>query len=114
MKIEIYHDLYVSECWLKKRAKIISKLKKNRLQPQVYLITLSQGKQNNLEFFPSILLKQKLFHDSELLVVGLADGYDDALVLIERIVSDIYSVTGNADLRSYIISHQNELNKTGR
>lgn len=106
MQIEIYHDLYVSECWLKKKAKIISKLKKNRLQPQVYVITLAQGKQNSLEFFSSILLQQKVFRNSDLLVIGLADGYDGALELVEKIVSDIYSATKNADIRNYIVNQQ--------
>lgn len=106
MQIEIYHDLYVSECWLNKKSKIISKLKKNRLQPRVYVITLAQGRQNSLEFFSSILLQQKIFQSSDLFVVGLADGYDGALELVEKIISDIYAASGNADIRNYIVSQQ--------
>ena len=56
-QIEFYHNLYVSECWQKKKGKIVKRLKENKLQPQVYVITLSQGEQNQLEFFSSVLLK---------------------------------------------------------
>lgn len=59
MQMKFYCDLYVSECWQEKRARIIKKLKQNRIQPQVYVVALSQGSQNQLEFFSSILLKQR-------------------------------------------------------
>ena len=37
-QIEFYHNLYVSECWQKKKGKIVKRLKENKLQPQVYVI----------------------------------------------------------------------------
>ena len=67
-QIEFYHNLYVSECWQKKKGKIVKRLKENKLQPQVYVITLSQGEQNQLEFFSSVLLKQSIFEHSKLFV----------------------------------------------
>ena len=51
MQIKFYYNLYVSECWQEKKEKIIKRLKANRLQPQVYVVALSQGEQNQLEFF---------------------------------------------------------------
>ena len=69
--IEFYHNLYVSECWQKKKGKIVKRLKENKLQPQVYVITLSQGEQNQLEFFSSVLLKQSIFEHSKLFVIEL-------------------------------------------
>ena len=70
-QIEFYHNLYVSECWQKKKGKIVKRLKENKLQPQVYVITLSQGEQNQLEFFSSVLLKQSIFEHSKLFVIGM-------------------------------------------
>ena len=61
MRVKIYCDLYISGHWMNKKDKLVEKLHKNRLQPMVYVITLSQGEQNHLEFFPSILLKQHVF-----------------------------------------------------
>ena len=50
-QIEFYHNLYVSECWQKKKGKIVKRLKENKLQPQVYVITLSQENKINWNFF---------------------------------------------------------------
>ena len=43
MQTKFFCDLYVSEGWEKKKLKLIKKLQKNKLQPSVYVITLSQG-----------------------------------------------------------------------
>lgn len=113
MQMEFYCDLYVSECWHKKKAKIIKKLIKNRIQPQVYVIALAQGEQNQLEFFSSILLKQHVFEHAELFIVGIADGYDEALDLTKKITGEIYSKTGDTDLRKYILGRQKDFVKAG-
>ena len=51
MQTKFFCDLYVSEGWEEKKLKLIKKLQKNKLQPSVYVITLSQGKQNHLEYY---------------------------------------------------------------
>ena len=64
MQTKFFCDLYVSEGWEKKKLKLIKKLQKNKLQPSVYVITLSQGKQNHLEYYSSLLLKQHIFDNA--------------------------------------------------
>ena len=108
-QIEFYHNLYVSECWQKKKGKIVKRLKENKLQPQVYVITLSQGEQNQLEFFSSVLLKQSIFEHSKLFVIGIADGYDEALFLV-----DVYQETKSANARQFLLTDQAEYEKKGR
>ena len=90
MQVKIYCDLYVSECWQEKKEKIIKKLRQNRLQPQVYVIALSQGEQNHLEFFSSMLLKQRVYKNTGLFVVGIAAGYDEALSITAEIADHVY------------------------
>ena len=114
MQMKFYCDLYVSECWQKKKAKIIKKLKANRVQPQVYVVALAQGGQNELEFFSSILLKQHVFDNADIFVVGIADGYDEALAMVRDIVEEVYNAAGDAGLRTYIMKRQEEYVKTGR
>lgn len=113
-QIEFYHNLYVSECWQKKKGKIVKRLKENKLQPQVYVITLSQGEQNQLEFFSSVLLKQSIFEHSKLFVIGIADGYDEAFFLVEEIVQDVYQETKSANARQFLLTDQAEYEKKGR
>lgn len=111
MQTKFFCDLYISDGWEKKKLQIIKKLQKNKLQPSVYVITLSQGKQNNLEFFSSVLLKQHVFDHSSLFIVGLADGYDGALALIEKITEEAYEKTGEANLREFFMERQEEFEK---
>lgn len=111
MRVKFYCDLYVSECWKKKKAKIAEKLQRNILQPRVWVITLSQGEQNHMEFFSSALLKQHVFDDADLFVIGIADGYDEALSLTEKIAGTVYRETGDADIRQFILRRQQEYEK---
>ena len=94
--------------------KIVKKLKENRIQPQVYVVALSQGDQNELEFFSSILLKQHAFDNAEVFVVGIANGYDEALFMVRDITEQIYAETGSAELRKYILERQKEYVKAGQ
>ena len=70
------------------------------------LITLAQGRQNELEFFSTLLLQQKIFHPEDLFVVGVASGYEEALELIEEITDDVYQKTKDAKIREYITQEQ--------
>ena len=98
-QIEFYHNLYVSECWQKKKGKIVKRLKEE---------------QNQLEFFSSVLLKQSIFEHSKLFVIGIADGYDEALFLVEEIVQDVYQETKSANARQFLLTDQAEYEKKGR
>ncbi len=114
MRLKLYCDLYVSECWQKKKSEILNKLRSKRLMPCAYVLTLSGGEQNHLEFYPGAFLKQHYFDDRDIFVVGIADGYDECLGMIERIADKVYQETGGADIRTYILDRQREHEKTGR
>ena len=70
MNMEFYRELYVSRSLKKREKRIIEGLKKKRFRKDLYLIVLAQGKQNPLEFFSVLLLKQHIFEDAGLFVVG--------------------------------------------
>lgn len=113
MQMKFYCELYVSEYLEHKREKIIDSLKKNQIQPSLYVITLSQGEQNNLEFYSSLLYRQKICEKASILVVGVAAGYDDAMKLTGKIVADIYGKTKDGAVRSYIDNRQKEYEESG-
>ena len=114
MRIRLYCDLYVSECWQEKKEKIIKRLADNRLQPRVYVITLAQGEQNYLEFFSSAFLKQRIYKETELFVVGIAAGYDEAVSMVKEITEQVFKETGDANVRRFIMVRQEEFEKAGR
>lgn len=113
MQIEFFCDMYISEDLKSKEDELKKKLLRNKLRAGTYVIALAQGEQNNLDFFSAILFRQHLFEETPFLVVGLADGYDDALYLVEEITKKVCKETGNADIRNYILNRQKEF-KEGR
>lgn len=109
--IKVYRHLYVSEFLEKKKEKILKKLSKNQFQPGVYLITLAQNPDDQLDFYSTLLLKQHVYEDTPIFVVGIAEGYDDAVDMVAVITDEVYQNTGAADIRSYIMEKENQGNE---
>ena len=114
MHVKFYCDLAVSDIWQNKKRKIMEKLKKNRLWPHAYVVALSQGKQNHLEIFSGILLRQHVYDHAELFVVAVTDGYMGALYFTESLAEQVFRETGGANIRKYILDRQAEYERTGR
>lgn len=106
MRIKCYCDLYVSDGLKRKKNKILRKLMERSLQPDLYILTLAQKEQNHLEFYPSLLLKQPWYDDAQVFVVGIADGYDAAVYLVEEIAREVLEETGGTDIRGFLVERQ--------
>ena len=104
--MEIYYQIYFSEQLQKKKARILRKLKQNRIQPGIYLIVFEQKEKSTLEFFPSLLLKQKRFCLENHMVVGIASGYDEALEMVRDMTDQVYQKTGGTDVCAYLRKEQ--------
>ena len=100
--MKFYRNLYVSESLEKKKDKIIQKMKKGKYPLTIYILALIEEGENQLEFYSSALLRQKMVSDEGIFVVGIAAGYDDAVYLVEDIAKEVYERTGSLDIRSYI------------
>lgn len=101
--MQYYRNLYVSENLQKKKEKIIGKLEKGKAQFQIYLVVLAENRENHLEFFDAMMLQQHSFRKpDEVFIVGIADGYGEAVRLVEAIVNDVLKETGGTDIRGYI------------
>lgn len=108
MRIKCYCDLYVSDGLRKKKQKVLRKLMERQLQPSLYVLTLAQGEQNHLEFFPAYLLQQPVYDDKSLFVVGIAEGYDAAMYLVEEITQEVLAQTKGTDIRRYLMGRQRQ------
>lgn len=106
--MKYYHNLYLSEAFRDKKEEIIEKLEKKQLQLNKYLVVLTKNTANHLEFFDSVMLKQSLFGQDDCLVVGIADGYPDALEMVEIITQEVYDRTKGTDIRSYLLESQRQ------
>ena len=106
--MKYYHGMYISEKLVSKKSEILSKLEKNQLQFEKYLIVLANNGQNQLEIFNSVMLIQKNIKRDELFIVGIANGYNEALELVEKITRQVYDETKGLDIKKYILRSQQE------
>lgn len=103
-----YKHLYVSESLIKKKDKIIRKLEKNKLQLNVYLVTLPETQCNQLEIISSEILFQPSYPKKDLFVVGIFAGYDEAIELVETLAQKTYAASEGLDIRKYILKKEQE------
>ena len=83
--MKYYHNLYLSDELKEKKEGIIYKLEHDKIQLNKYVIVLAENANNNLEFYDTALLLQRGWKKRRLLVVGIADGFEEALYLVEKI-----------------------------
>ena len=98
--------LYVSDDLKKKQDSIVKKIAKGKYPLNVYVLTLRKKPGSHMEFYPAAMLYQSALRDDDLLVVGLATCYDDALYLIETITEEALKKTNDIDLRSFILGQE--------
>ena len=94
--------LYVGDSLISAQYKVIEKVHKSKLVPNLYLIALSFNSDNMLDLIPEWEALQKGYPKNELKVVGIATGKKEAVTLVKRIVEDSLVHTGNADVRPFL------------
>lgn len=104
--MKYYHNLYLSDELKEKKEEIIYKLEHDKIQLNKYVIVLAENANNNLEFYDTALLLQRGWKKQRLLVVGIADGFEEALYLVEKIAQEVYDVTGDMKIRKYLLEQQ--------
>ena len=106
--MKYYYNLYWSEDLIGKEKDILTKLSHERVLLNKYVIVTTENDANHLEFFDSILLKQKMIKRDNLFVVGIGEGYTGALEVVEKITQDVYDVTKGTDIRKFLQTTQKE------
>lgn len=97
-----YPKLYIGSGAQPNAGKIIRKLKKNTIQPGIYVITLAENGQDMLDILPSVMLQQTKVREQLPMIVGLAKGKREALELARQIVQDTFDATGGCDVPGYL------------
>ena len=97
----------------RRRAEIVKwKVIHNARQFDIYVIALSSNPDNLLDIIPAWELRQKHYPKSDMLVVGIDKGYDNAIELAGKIVKDVYHKTGDFNIRDYFLkTHKDNLRK---
>ena len=106
--MEYYKYLYLSDKVKRKKDKIIRKIENNKIQHDIYLLLLPGNERNQLEIIHTGFLLQPDYPKEELFVVGIANSYDAALELVEKISQEVYDNTNGANIRDYILRKEQE------
>lgn len=99
--MKFYRRLYVGPS-IRNVNKIKWKLLTGRGQFGIYLIALSHTS-DQLDIFHCALLKQKYFDKKALQIVGIAEGREEAVSLVEQMLQDTIDAGMEADIKGYLL-----------
>ena len=94
-------NLYTTEKTKKQLPRIMQKIRKQKLQPGIWLITLASNEQNLLDIFQSIYYVQPMFAKLNPDIVGIGESEEAAKELVVKILEDVYVQNQNFDVRTY-------------
>lgn len=98
-----YEDLYVGYNLLDKKRQIVRKIKNGKPMFNKYVITLPQNDYDTLEIYPSNVLIQKWYRDSDMVVIGIAEGKEEAMDMMNLIIMECLEQTGNVNVKDFIM-----------
>ncbi|WP_235828954.1 hypothetical protein [Anaerosacchariphilus polymeriproducens] len=101
-----YRKLYIGEKAKKDRFKFIWQVKHRHIVWNGYVITLASNEQNLLDIIQVTELLQPYYKNRELFIVGIAKGYDEALIVAKDIIDEVYQKTGEFNIRQFILNCQ--------
>lgn len=85
--MHFYKALYLSTSLEKKKRQLKWKLKRGKILPGIYVIALTNNG-DLLEIYQSVQLKQRFYKKNPPYIIGIADGYNGAVELVQKILND--------------------------
>lgn len=95
--------LYIGDNLLKKKDKAIYSINNKRMTYDVYCIALASHPGNLFDIMNANELLFPYYQKSNIKIVGLAKGRDEAISLVQDMIMEIYHSTGSFDVRGYFI-----------
>ena len=99
-----YDNLFLGKKAAKKAARMKWKINHNAGMISAYVITVASHPDNLKDIIPSRELLQKGYPKKDMIIIGLADGYEEALEVVQQIVQETYDQTGGMDVKSYLFA----------
>lgn len=93
--------LYIGDKLKKKRIKAIASINNKEVTFGVYCITFASHPDNLFEIIDANQLLFPHYQKSEVRIVGLAKGKEEAFLLVQSMLTEIYNQTGSFDVRAY-------------
>ena len=98
-----YNHLYTGTKAKRHRFSIIQNIREERYLPGIYVITPPSNGNNVLDIHPVTEFANLFYAErQELLILGIAEGYQEALELAGTIVTEMYEKTGGFCLDKFL------------
>ena len=96
-------QLYMGESAERKKDRIIRGIRESRILLDVYVFTLPEDPEDQLDIIPSNWLRQPYYKNKEeLTIIGFARGWEEAECVLLSLVTDAMKALGTPDLRAYL------------
>lgn len=107
MELVWYKTLYVGDTVKKKADRIRKRMDRKKYQPgDIKVITLASNPQNLLDIVSANELLQPYLRKNCPPIVGLANGQQEAMELVRRIVEETYRQRKDTNVREYLNSRE--------
>lgn len=93
--------LYVGEKMKKRQEKVISSINNREATLGVYCITFASHPANLFDILEANELLFPHYNRSEIRIVGLAMGKEEAVRLVQEMLMEVYGKTGGFNVRAY-------------
>ena len=97
-----YKNLYTGRLISPRKDRVIEEINQGRYPKFVYLLTLPQGGNSQLEIISASELSHDYVREHCLLIVGLAQGKTEAMSLLEQLMQDVCRDRRDADIRAWL------------
>lgn len=104
-----YDHLYVGDSIADRVDKIKWKLTHNAGVLHVHVIALASNPANLIDIIPAAMLKQKGYPKDKLRIIGLAGGYDEAILLVQKIIEETYVHTNDVNVYEYLKENRGKI-----
>lgn len=101
--MRFHKELYIGDS-IRNIRKVKWKLKHHAGQLGIFVITLSESDGGDqLEIYHCAFLQQRYYKKYPPCIVGIAGGYEEAIGLLQQMISDVYQKTGGYQLKEFFL-----------
>lgn len=99
--MKVSERVYISEILKLQKKRLFCKMQEKKSISRLYCITLPLWNSAFLEIYPYNELLSDIHEGKDIMIVGMAAGRDDAVVMLRRMINDLYHKGELEDVTTY-------------
>ena len=101
IRVKVSERVYISEILKIQKRHLLRKIEKEKSISRLQCITLPLWNSAFLEIYPYNELLSDIHEGKDITIVGMAAGRDDAVVMLRRMINDLYHKGELEDVTTY-------------